>query len=532
MSEKEILDQVDRICNNEEFRTKILLCKFLRFVVNETLAGRGEQLKGYIIGIEVLGKDKHFDPEQDSLVRIHAGRLRRLLKMYYLDSGKEDPILIDMPKGSYQVQFNSKNQTIRANRPDERRNNSPALNPNLEPTVGILPFKNLTGNPENDYFAHGFSEELSIELTKYDDLRVISCWNRPESGTEFKIDLYNQFGTHFLIDGGIQINDSIIKVFVKLINTISGEQIWGNTYSRDLSVENLIDIEESLSNEIAGFIGSEYGIILHQLTEEVNQYQPKQIDVFNAILSFYYFEAHQSTELATKTFHILEKADKMEPSSGKIHAMLATMYGNAYALDLPDSEGAMERMNELIEEALILEPGNQIVRLANVFRYFLLNERDKFSSEVDHCMSMNLNSPLRVGILGFYLSLTGSWEYGKSILDNAINNDIGYPHFFHGATSLYYYRNNEFEKALEEANQYNIQGLFWGPMLRAANLGQLNRKKETREHIIHLKSLKPNFEEKAYYLISRFVKEEDLVEKVVEGLRKAGLHISLKPVAH
>jgi hypothetical protein len=74
-------------------------------VVNETLEGRGDQLKGYTIGVSVLGKTENFDPEQDSLVRIHAGRLRRLLHTYYLDAGKNDPIYIDIPKGGYHPMF-------------------------------------------------------------------------------------------------------------------------------------------------------------------------------------------------------------------------------------------------------------------------------------------------------------------------------------------------------------------------------------------------------------------------------------------
>ena len=103
----DILDQVAKICQYPEIKSKRLLCEFLRFVVEETLAGRGEDLKGYIIGTQVLGKDVDFDPEQDSLVRIHAGRLRRLLRMYYLDMGRNDRIFIEIPKGGYKPIFQS-----------------------------------------------------------------------------------------------------------------------------------------------------------------------------------------------------------------------------------------------------------------------------------------------------------------------------------------------------------------------------------------------------------------------------------------
>jgi len=531
LSEKEILAQVKRICNNPEFKSKSLLCRFLRFVVNETLVGHGDQLKGYIIGVEVLGKDTDFDPEHDSLVRIHAGRLRRLLKMYYLEDGKDDPVVIEIPKGGYQPQFKLRNPEGLTNKTTMAEASGEKSSPRIEPSVAVIPFKNLTGDPEKDYFAHGFSEEISIELTKYENLRIINCWHRPDPKFENDRDLIGRYGARFLIDGSVQLNGERIKVLVKLIDASTGMQIWAERYNRDLSLENLIDIEEDISEEIAKILGSEIGIVFRQLAEEAIRLKPGRLDVFNAMLHFYYFEAHQSQELAVKSCYILEQALKKDPDSGEINAMLAAIYGNAYALDLPNNAGTHEKMSDLAEKAMAMDPDNQFIRIIHVFKCFLQNDWNCFFNEVNQCLAMNIYSPMRLGILGFYLALSGEWDQGKTILNKAMNKNIGYPLYLYGATSLYHYRKAEFIKALEEANKYDIPGLFWGPMLRAACLGQLNRKKEAKRQIINLKQLKPDFEDKAPYLISRFVKEDDLVENVLEGLRKAGVKISINPAA-
>ena len=66
----------------------------------------------------------------------------------------------------------------------------------------------------------------------------------------------------------------------------------------------------------------------------------------------------------------------------------------------------------------------------------------------------------------------------KELLDKLMHQNIGYPLYFHGATTLYYYRKNEYKMALEEANKYIVRTLFWAPMLRAAVMGQLNLKAE------------------------------------------------------
>jgi len=79
IKEHTIIQQLEKICRSPELRSKKLLCDFLSYIVSEYLAGRGEMIKGYSVGVDVFGKDEDFDPGEDALVRIHAGRLRRML---------------------------------------------------------------------------------------------------------------------------------------------------------------------------------------------------------------------------------------------------------------------------------------------------------------------------------------------------------------------------------------------------------------------------------------------------------------------
>ena len=205
--------------------------------------------------------------------------------------------------------------------------------------------------------------------------------------------------------------------------------------------------------------------------------------------------------------------------------MLASLNGTRYELDLPDSTNSLKKLVELSDKAIKLEPQDQLVRIIYAWRFFVQNQKEKFLYEIEKALDLNPNSPFRIGAIGFFLSLYGEWEKGKQLLDTAMKQNIGFPSWYYGATTIYYYRLNEFEKAYEEAIKYDIPGLFWGPMLRAATLGQLERKSDAEKQISDLKILKPNFESKAKYLISRYVKEEELVEKIIEGLQKAGLKI-------
>ena len=101
----EVRAELERVIASPEFSASERDRKFLRYVVEETLAGRADRIKGYSIGTEVFGRDASFDAQSDPVVRIEAGRLRRALERYYLMDGRTDAIHIDIPKGAYVPTF-------------------------------------------------------------------------------------------------------------------------------------------------------------------------------------------------------------------------------------------------------------------------------------------------------------------------------------------------------------------------------------------------------------------------------------------
>ena len=526
----EINRQIEQICESTEFRGKKKLCQMLRFIVSEAVSGRGDTLRGYQIGLNVFDRDKDFDPDYDPIVRIQAGRLRRSLYLYYLVDGKNDPIRIEIPKGAYVPQFSSSAEVKKAAE-TEIKDISPAkLNLKSKPGIAVLPFKNLTGDPAKDYFAEGFTEELSIEFTQYEDLMVISCRMKHDS-EDYLEDIQNlaaKLGVHFLIEGSVRLDESRITILIKLLDGHNNEQVWAEKYQRDLSSDNLANIQEEIARETALILGGEYGIMLQRLSQESLRRKPRDLETYDAILRYYYYESHFSPETAGQAFKALEQAIRKDPNFGLATAMLGSLYGNLYMLDRQGSDGAKEKMAELAEKALKLDPKSPGVNIIYAFKCFACDEKSLFLETVNKCLTMKLYSPMRKGSLGFHLSLYGKWDSGKALLDEAMNPVTGFPLYFYGATTLFYYRLQKYDRALEEAKHYDIPALFWPPMLRAAILGQLNRSEEARAEIIQLKSIKPDFEEKAYYLISRFVKEDKLVDHIIDGLFKAGMKLKIK----
>src|SRR5665213_1363788 len=96
---------LERVVTSPEFGKSPQLVSFLRFVVDAALSGHSRQIKAYTIATDGLGRDACFDPQADPIVRVEAGRLRRALEHYYTNGGSNDPLVIELPRGSYVPAF-------------------------------------------------------------------------------------------------------------------------------------------------------------------------------------------------------------------------------------------------------------------------------------------------------------------------------------------------------------------------------------------------------------------------------------------
>src|SRR5439155_12985114 len=105
ISREQSLQQIDKLIKSHSLRTSESLCKLLRYLAEHSLDHPGVALKEYQIATEVLGRSAGFDPQSDSTVRVQAGRLRVKLAEYYAHEGPDDPIVVEIPKGSYLLVF-------------------------------------------------------------------------------------------------------------------------------------------------------------------------------------------------------------------------------------------------------------------------------------------------------------------------------------------------------------------------------------------------------------------------------------------
>jgi adenylate cyclase len=525
--EDDIRQQLEKILASLEFQNSPMLCDFLRFVVAKTLSGCAQEIKGYTVATEVFGRKADFDAAKDTIVRIQGGRLRRALERYYLTIGRQDPIRIDIPKGAYVPTFHlaAREEAGVKVSPTALDNGVLAIPPG--PSVAVLPLLNLTGDRKQTFFADGLAEEITNELARYQDLRVIAFQStlRWKGAKLDAREVGRDLNIRFFLEGSIRKEARLIKITIRLVDTLNGIQVWGDHYQRQLRPDKLIALQEEIAQKVAAKIGSEYGIIPRNLSQESRKKPPESLDTYEAFLRFYHHVNILTPETFEETLHVMEQAVTREPECGLAWSQLAQLYGQNHTLQFSPLETPLEKALIFAKKGVSLDSQNQLVRATMAYLYFRYNERDLFRLEVEKAMALNPNSPLLIGYLGWLLALYGEWDRGLAILGKGMALNPHYPGWFRMAPYFYFYRQGKYMDALHEAQQFQMPQFFWDLLLRAAALGQLGREREAAQAVAELLRLKPDFSTNGPFLIGCYVKVKDLADALLDGLRLAGLKI-------
>ena len=259
----------------------------MRFLIEQSLSGRSERLKEYEIGTEALGKGPDFDPRLDPIVRSEVSRLRNRLEKYYASDGHADPLIVVLPKGSYlpQTQTRPLQPVLAAGTPQNRMwrfgrlsrlaagivavtsviamilwTQTPSPSGRQAVSIAVLPFANLSGDPDQQFFSDGMTQEIITALAAIPDLRVVARG----SASQFKGDgkdmraIGQALGASHLIEGSVRKDGTRVRITAQLVSAQDGVNVWVNSYDRELT--DVFAIQEDIATAIAGALRIPLGL--------------------------------------------------------------------------------------------------------------------------------------------------------------------------------------------------------------------------------------------------------------------------------
>jgi len=253
--------QLSRILASEHFVRSERLSRFLEFTVEQTLAGRAELLKEYPIGVEVFGRKDSFDPRIDAIVPVQAVSLRSRVNDYYARQGANDPILIEYVKGGYAPAMR------------DRTTAEPGLAPAEQASIAVLPFVNLSPDPENEYFSDGLTEEIIHLLSQVQGLEVTSRTSSFALKGE-RLDsreIGSKLNVTVLLEGSVRRAGDHLRVTAQLIRADSGKDLWSNSYDRRM--QDVFAIQQEIAGSIATALRRNLGTERRRYTDNLEAYE-------------------------------------------------------------------------------------------------------------------------------------------------------------------------------------------------------------------------------------------------------------------
>jgi TolB-like protein len=505
-----------KILSSDEFDATEQQRNFFTFVVTETLAGRQQTIKGYTIATQVFGRAPDFNASMDPIVSMQANKLRRSLERYYLLVGYRDPVRIDIPKGGYVPTFNEQSIV----EPNARLNEE-VMRTDLMvswPSVLVLPFKNMTESPSKDFLGIGFSTELAVEIARFQEITVLF----PLEG---EIETVSANKYRFVLGGIIYEHGNTIKIIAHMIDTRTGEQIWGDSHKSNLDTGGFYAFQEKVVPVIAAKIGGEVGVIPKLLAIESRTKAPIELSTYEAILRFYEYEQTLAPENFLRAMEALKQARNADPECDQIWSLLARLYGIIYSLDISGFENPLEKAVAYAEKGVHMNPNNQRNVAILAYIRFFSNELSAAIINADRALELNPNSLFMLDGLAIIIMLSGEWERGAALARKSIRRNPYHRSVVHDALWVDYLRQGDYDLAYIETMSRRRPASFWYHLAKASTLGLLGRIEEGKKYSEHLLRLRPDFPRKGRMLIRHYIKFEEIVRRIVDGLGAAGLRI-------
>ncbi len=395
--------------------------------------------------------------------------------------------------------------------------------------VAVLPFKYGSGNAELTALSEGITEDIVTGLSRFSYLKVISQSSTSRFANA-SVDVRSagkELGARYLLEGSIRQAGSRLRIAAQLVDAISGVHLWAETYDRPFQAEAVFELQDDVAPRIVSTIADMNGILAHSMSKALRSRAPDQLTPYEALLrSFSYWERLTAEDHAAARA-ALEHAVEQAPNYADCWAVLSMLYGDEYKTGFNVRPDSLDRSLAAARRAVELAPSNPLAPLSLASVLFFRKERQAFRSAAERAIALNPLDGGTTAFLGMLIACSGDWERGCTLVERAMQLNSHHLGWYWCAAAYNAYRKSDYRGALDIALKINTRG-FWGAIVvLAAAHGQLGEREAAQDAVRELLALMPYFASTARQECEKWW-EPQLVEHLLDGLRKAGLEIGGK----
>ena len=389
-----------------------------------------------------------------------------------------------------------------------------------KPSIAVLPFTNMSGEPEQEYFSDGITEDIITELSRFRDLRVVARNSTfIYKGQAVKIqDVGQELGVSYVVEGSVRKAGVRVRVTVQMVEAESGVHIWAERYDREL--EDIFAVQDEITQAIVSILP---GRIQNSMREQIQRKSTKSFSAYDYYLQGrWIYENSGGDDPSAAT--MLENAIEVDPTFALAHALLAEIYGyNVFSLGIwyGDQES---KARPHIEKALEYGKNDPAIHaiIGEIFLYF--GDFQPANTHLKLALQLNPNDIYTIEKYGFLKAYEGDAAEGLRWLEKVQQMDPQFGDFLREAKAETLYLLRDYETSLETIKAWHNPPPHTYTLM-AACYAQLGRMKEARQAVAQFRSLCAEDVNFPRYAANhaRICKRQEDADNWIEGYRIAGL---------
>ncbi|MEZ5535198.1 MAG: hypothetical protein R3F02_06190 [Thiolinea sp.] len=480
--------ELNRVLSSRCFRSRKRLCKFLSYIVEETLQGRRGGINQYSIAINAFGKAADFDAGDNPLVRVQAGRLRTRLQEYYDTEGRFNPIQIDVPSGSYCPVFERRKMLSPGSAlTDGLREISQSQGPGIVCIPRSFAVDETVGWP----FINRLTRDYVTALSRFNYCQVMLADAALQHRANWPEDAWLQYGADFALFFDLHTAEQGYGLKCSLVCSRNRQVVWAHSFSlsHDYSADAIRQVYKRIANDTAGV---EKGLALTYWARQLLDSGKPVAPHHRVMVSM----RRYCWDIGIDTFRIALRAceQRLEqyPDDVQALSLFADYCRGEYMMKYQQITPLYPHTAEAVGKLLQLAPENAYSHLFQAMLYLFTEDAAECETALERALAINSLDNHLNNLAGLAYMGIGEWEKGAALVQDCIDTSPLYPDWYHIGLCVSCYRTGHYLAAMREAKKIRLRHV-WAPMLRAAIYQHANSTDKGRQEYERLKNEYPNF---------------------------------------
>ncbi len=394
-------------------------------------------------------------------------------------------------------------------------------------SIAVMPFVNMSGIDDQEYFSAGLSEDIATALSKFQNLRVISpqltYGLRDAPGLDAA---GRELEATYVIGGSVRLGSGMVRINARLQEVTSGVQLWADSYDEELSASSLFKVQGDVAARVVATIADSTGVLSMVGQEQIRSQPTDSLEAYECVLRSHEYRRIHDTKTHLAARGCLERAVELDPGYADAWAHLAFLYREEFHHERNLRPEPLARAEEAARRAIELDPSNHMGRFSMAFVQKSLGNWQAALSQIRKTLELNPYDATTLGMFSAMYVYHGEIDTGLQLADRARALVPDPPGWIHIPYVSAHYQQGHYDKVLDTLSDWiGGEGSPQWHLHRTVALAQSGRLQEASEALEAFMEVDPALADDPLSKIGKYASATEVLEHYLDGLVRAGLKL-------